>query len=703
MATASAPAPGAALPRLLQPIVWRLRAGVLVEGAAGLAVLLFAGAGVQLGLDYLRRLSLSMRALLLVLLVGAACWWVWRRLVQPLRVPIGAAEVARLFERQEPGLASLLISAVHFAEEDPSAKPAERSPALEQAVMAEAASAWPRVADRVVINRARVRGHALALLVVLAAATTVVAMAPQTVATWFRRGVLLQDVEWAQRTQIFVEGLENGVLTGARGDDLEVRAVVEGVVPRTVEMIYETASGRRGRENMTSMAEGRLRYTFRHLEEELTFVIEGGDECTERVAVQLADRPRVVTSRIEIEPPAYAQLPKVELARGRTLVEALAGSQVRVEAILNKPAAAVEWIGSEAKVSRSASDPLVLTAEFPLAESHSCWFSLTDELGLSNRNPVRFSLRVLPDETPRLTLQLEGAGEMVTPEALLPLAVDAQDDFGLAGLAVEYVVFRGEASETGHIAWPTFAPGTPHFQAAQRWPVAAAAVQPGDRLQFRGSARDFDDVSGPKVGRAPEVTVRVVTRDELLAELTRLEQEYRSEFERLVETQMDVRRDLLSALDDYARTSDEAALTSDLTPLERRQRTVAGSINALRQRFERLAIERRINSLDAFEEMERLEGGIIEPLAELGRREMVAAADSLRAALREPGSASLAELDQQQAGILAGMQRILDRMQQWEGYHEIVSLLRTIQEMQKDLHEETRARVLEQADDVFED
>ncbi len=60
-------------------------------------------------------------------------------------------------------------------------------------------------------------------------------------------------------------------------------------------------------------------------------------------------------------------------------------------------------------------------------------------------------------------------------------------------------------------------------------------------------------------------------------------------------------------------------------------------------------------------------------------------------------------MDPQQAAVLAQMREVLAFMIQWEGYNEVVNMLRDIVRLQGELKGETEERLLEEAGDVFDD
>jgi hypothetical protein len=222
-------------------------------------------------------------------------------------------------------------------------------------------------------------------------------------------------------------------------------------------------------------------------------------------------------------------------------------------------------------------------------------------------------------------------------------------------------------------------------------------------LLLTAKASDFDDVSGPNIGQSAPLGLRVVTAEELLAELARREQEYRMDFERLVDAQEQIRGALLSVAGRFGReeASGEEFLNA-LAPLERRQRNIAGSVNALRQQFEQILNELRINGLASNATEQRLGEGIVQPLTELAKRELVVAADMIRQWSREGVPETASKIDPIQAALLLQMRAILANMIQWEGYQEAVTMLRDILRLQSELETETKRTLEEQGLDIFD-
>jgi hypothetical protein len=616
---------------------------------------------------------------------------------------IGLADIANLIERRYPALASVLISAVRFAAGEVGS-PETSSPTMMAAVVDRAGRDVGGIDFGVVLDPRRARRSVLAIGAIVVVYAGMAVAAPELTALWFARNVLLQDVPWPKRTHLVV-GLEGDELLAARGDDVVIEAYANGVQPRSVEFFYETSSARRGQETMVTVGSPgsyRYRYTFRNAQEDFTFHLEGGDDRTGSFPVRLLERPRVRQSEMHVVPPAYTGMDSFRLGDGERAAQVLPGSDVTIRILPSKPVTRAVLTAGRKPIGEAVKEGKWYAVTTSPVETHTYHFKLVDEVGLENRRPVRFSIRVIRDEPPRLRMRLSGVGDMITPRAVLPIELECEDTYGLAVVELVSQVLREGASERP-IPLPAFRPHAKVFKTSLRWPVESESVEPGERLTLLARAADFDDVSGPNFTQSPDVTLRVVTPEELLAEFARREQAYRMTFERLVETQEQLRGRLLTARGQLERAGPGQARTIAIAPLERQQRNIVGSVNVLRQQFEQLLAELRVNQLDTREEEQRLQEGIADPLAQLARRDLITASDTIRRWSRDRAPETASLIDAQQIAVISQMRAVLAHMIQWEGYQEVVNMLRDIIRLQKELGDEAERALLESASDVFDD
>ena len=430
----------------------------------------------------------------------------------------------------------------------------------------------------------------------------------------------------------------------------------------------------------------------------------GGDDVTRWYDTKLTHRPAIASATLTVTDPGYTRQGTTVLPKGQRTAEMYAGSTLTIEAEATKPLADARLMAGESLMANVAIEGARLQAVVNPKESRTYHFALRDQDGLENRRPVRFSARLLEDRAPVVRLQLPNVGNMVTPKAVLLVKVECKDDLGLAMVAVTYQI-SGEGVDDAPRALPLegFASPVADYQARTEWAVAESGAGVGAQVAVFAEAEDYNDVSGPGRGESTTITFRVVTPEELLADFNRREQEYRRQFERIMESQERVRRDLLTLVERMGDPAIEEDWALALAPVERRQRQIAAQVNIVRQQFAQVLVEMGINRLDSDEVQQRIGDGIVEPLKLLGGRDLTDAADLLRRLGREGSVALGNRVDPTQARILARMRRVLDNMLSWEGFQETVSMLREIMRLQQELNAETREEIDRQGDDVFDE
>jgi hypothetical protein len=527
---------------------------------------------------------------------------------------------------------------------------------------------------------------------------------PELTGLWFARNVILQEVPWPKRTRLVVDMTGDRIIA-ARGEDVVIEAHALGVQPRRVNIFYETASGRRGREIMVTIGNPgsyRYRHAIKGAREDFTFYLQGGDDRTGLHRVSLVDRPAVRHSEMRVLPPAYAGIEPYALGDKERSAQVLSGGKVEIRIRANKPVMRAVLMTGDEVVSQATQDGPWRVAVIRPAETRTYHFALVDEVGLENRSPTRFSIRVIRDEPPRVRMELGNVGDMITPEAVVPISLECRDEYGLSHVELTTRVMGGDEPER-LIPLPTFQSHAKSFRTSAVWQASSEKLVPGDRVALSVRAADLDDIDGPNVAQSPDLSLRVVEGDELLSELARRERECRVGFERTVDMQEQLRRELLSVLDHSREGGPSQELSSALVPLERRQRRMAGSVNLIRQQLESILSELQVNRLDSLSETARLRDAIIEPLARLAKRELIAASDAIREWSRDQTAEIASLVDSRQVEVLSQMHAVLARMIQAEAYHELVDMLRDIIRLQEELSEETAKRMSDSAGDVFED
>jgi len=711
------------VPAVLRRRLASLRRSVAVwmvaDALAAFGVLLVLFVAASLLLDHTLRFDRPQRAAVLGIGLAALGVLAWRRLVRPLGRRLGDDALARAVEARHGELGESLLAAVQLARlADPEA--AGASPALVQAsidlgVRRAAGLDFTDVLDRRRRNRnLLVAGGAMAVLVLAGL------LFPSTMSLWWQRNVLLADVDWPQATYLAILGADDGILVCPRGDDLpiQVQADPAGVVPAVVTLDHR-GGGSAGSETMVVVGENRFRTVFRNVLEPFQVRVRGGDDVTPWCDVRLVERPVVEDLVLTYTPPAYVGAEPRTLPSNVGSYPVLEGSRLEIRGTASKDLAwsrlllgktdlgELERIGQRGFRAELAGDRLT---------GGIYGISLMDRTGLASREPARFSLKVRPDRKPLVRARLEGIGDLIVPRAVVPVRAAMRDDFAIdkAELVYKVIVEEGEDERVGRSLFGGDEDlyGRNTVEAVHHLDCEPMDLPVGSILVLVVEATDNDTVSGPKTGTSGVFSLKVVTEDELRAELLRREQEQRYEFERLLRDQRKLLEDtqaLLAVLDTPDRPfaeEDAGTLKGD----EKRQRLVGGRCTAIADQFERILAEVEHNRLEDDQAIHgRMADHIIEPLHLLARRNVLAAADRLDQAQETDAAddsarrTALAGAAAEQEKIVAVMRGVLKNMVKWEGYQEAVTLLREVLRAQKDVSEQTMREYQRRVRSIFED
>ena len=679
----------------LQALGRQLRLHLLVDGLAVVSLATVGAILITLLIDHTFWLARDMRvtqlATLLILLAVVA----WRWVINPLRVKASMQDLALLVERRYPQMESALVTAVELA-----AQPHDGG-TLARSVIEQAERTCGELPFHRALSGTRFRQRGAISLGCLALIGVIAVSAGSTMRIWFERNVLLRDAVWPQHSLLEIDLPEGGAFVVPRGDDLTISArVVDGYLPpRQAFISFETTDGVSGREQMPAIQGEivRFEHTFERIQQTLQCRITGGDATPFEFRIEVVPRPRVKSITLAVTAPAYTDLGRVELRRDQTVLEALPGSEIDIHIETNKPVTdALLMRANEESPETAGSIERISAQSFHARcrpeQTGTYHFLLTDENGLTNVServpPVRFSVRIVPDKPPKVTLRVKGAGDMITREAVLPIETDFSDQFGLATATLRHQTSRENTSPVDE-PFNGFEKGTKTFAREIDWPIAPRAVREGDRLTVQALATDTDDVAGPNMGESQPMVFRVVSKDELLAELSRREQEYRQDFERVIRLQEELYAEMLSMIErtDWA----DRERTQSIRRLSRRQRDQAGRLITLRVQFEQVLSELRINRLADDASEERLGNQIVGPLEEIGRSLMPAAATALDVLAED--AEQLLPARQGQDAVLEAMNTVLRNMLKWERFQEAVTLLRDVMKMQGNLNRETEKKL----------
>jgi hypothetical protein len=244
---------------------------------------------------------------------------------------------------------------------------------------------------------------------------------------------------------------------------------------------------------------------------------------SDRYMLTVVDRPVIRTFQVRLEYPGYTKLPPRAQPEFVGDVTALAGTWVTLNGTASKALAEGKIVFSAGSSVPFVIDNQRFTGSFRLEKDTDYHLELTDEERLTNADPVRYQLKIIPDEPPSVSVVLPGRNVDLAGDKSIRLALQASDDFGFSSLRIGYRLSHSryerpwEANKFVSIPLPSAS--VTEFELPYTWDLTPLRLAPEDVVEYFAEVFDNDAVRGPKSGRSQIYLIRLPSLDEVFAEM----------------------------------------------------------------------------------------------------------------------------------------------------------------------------------------
>ncbi|MFW6108278.1 MAG: hypothetical protein ACOC8D_00545 [bacterium] len=373
------------------------------------------------------------------------------------------------------------------------------------------------------------------------------------------------------RLRIDVEPGDTEVLYGG---DCVVSATTSGVEVEKLTLVV-----RRGdhtdRIFMFLGPEGSFFQTLTNLRQDTEYYVTYGRARTHRHTIRIQTVPQIELVELESALPDYTRVPpQREHLAGFTLTQPLArrlppGTRLAFRAASNRPLAHGLLTLTPADDGEPRTVRLTpgdrgdeVQGGFTLTESVELELTLVDVSGTPSTDAVRGTIELRPDAKPVLSVVEPGKDAFATPDVVVPVVVEADDDYGVTAIRWTRTAPDGKEETLDLTLEPE--PGARSVAATTSLDLGALGVEPGDTLEYFFEATDsFPD--GPNVSLSRLFRLRVISHDEhrkLVRRLLRRRRDPLDDYQRLADH---LRRlaERAGALDERTRRLDRLGNASD--------------------------------------------------------------------------------------------------------------------------------------------
>ena len=543
---------------------------VAVGAAAAIgAFALILAVGMLLDLWVTSGLSFGARAALLAINLAAVLWIVLYATFGPILYGHDDDEIALMVEDAEPAFRTRLIASVQLSRPDAvAATAAGSSPSLVRAMIAQAESlAGPMDFARVIKTDRLLRVVLLSLLILILGVGAF-AWGGEVSSELLKRA-FLGSAPVPRKTRVLP--ITDNLLI-ARGDNVELSAIADGVTPDAGRLSIKTDAGRKQDFTMSrvpsdppraeqfkqvllsSKRDKSLREkaayalntkdpavfaaTIENVQEPFEYSVRLNDGVSETFKVNVMPRPAITKVEAKQIYPAYTGRPIEPRAMGDLAI--LQGSKLQLAIAVNKnlhrPASKsevpnfVHLIGSDVDVPLVVGDKdaRTLQGEFPVPKGTTGFsINLTDEFGLKSKDPAIYRIDLMQDKAPVVRILVPSRKEvLLVRDARHKLVFEATDDFAIGAAAIKYKLDEGPEAV---IRLDLKGQHPRSFRGEYDWKLtdiqnSTAATRPmmeGSVIEYWVEVDDTKDApnGGPNRGVSEHYMIRVVSEAEKRAEM----------------------------------------------------------------------------------------------------------------------------------------------------------------------------------------
>jgi len=672
----------------------RVRLWLLVEGLAVVLAEAVALALFTFWADRTFRLGVGVRIGLVAVAGALLLLEVVRRIAIPLLTPVGLVALAGAIGRNRAGtdhgdLAGRVASVLELPNLLKSASGA--SPAMIDRAVRRRHEGLAGVEFKAALDHSRLRRSSLLLAVSIAIPISLVARFPDVANLWARRMFLASRQPWPQNTYLFVADERQGQILVPRGEPYVLRAGARDGSRAPQRIFLTIRSSDRTDVLMKQFGENDFRHDFAVVDSPLEIELEGGDDDYGPVRIVPVDRPRIVGFALSAQHPRQAAPERHDFNGGDADLSFLVKTRLALRIAANVPLRQLR-LKSQSAHPRPEDLHCIDAADYAIewVQEGPAKFELelvAAESGLVSL-PVPVSIGLKIDQPPRITMAYSGVRPRITPQARIPLAIDARDDYGLTavGLTIRdespdpadpaklvahsaplpiYPPAEGKSPPSSPDAAPLQLQFKPTFDAAKE------RLAPGSFLSITADATD-NCYTGPQTTRSRTVVFGIVSPEELFREILLRQQAERIKFRKQTEESQKISELLRSP-----GVPQEAG--KQLADIARRHRALQLETLRITTVLDQALTEINLNGLGTPESHALMERNVLVPLKSLNEELLAPQTAAIDAAQPRPGAAfaaaNFAPLAERQEQIVARMQEILKQMAQWDSFVDVLNQL----------------------------
>ncbi len=473
-----------------------------------------------------------------------------------------------------------------------------------------------------------------------------------------------------------------------KGDEIEITVNILGQAqPRPSLFIRNDESDEFDELKLIRIRDNVYKRTIENIRQGKFYYIKAERQESDEFAIAVLERPLVRHLQTKLVYPTYSKLGSQLLDENVGDISALKGTHARLKLQTNTRIDTARLVFDNGRIQNLNAVGLEASGEFTLRRSGSYHIELVDHRGLENSDPIEYRLSVIEDQQPAVRITFPGQDVDLDKEMLLPLSIEAEDDFGIAKARLGYTILEQGYEETdlSFVELPMKNGTVDKLLLNFTWALSELGLQPEDVVVYFAEVYDNDFVSGAKQARSASYRVRFPSIYELYEEVSETHEETYESLEKMFEETQDLKETLDEVLQKMVRDPElNWEEKQNVTETARAQEAVRQQLEELRDNVDNMIERMDHNELVSQETIEKYRElqSLIEDLLTEELREKI---EELQSSMEDLDPKELQEamenLQANQEDMLKSMERTLNLLKKMQAEQKLDEALRKAQDL----------------------
>ncbi|MDI6766722.1 MAG: hypothetical protein QME52_07875 [Bacteroidota bacterium] len=345
--------------------------------------------------------------------------------------------------------------------------------------------------------------------------------------------------------------------------------------------------------------EGTFKTEISNIKSTTEYFASSEDIKSDKFTIKVLDRPLIRSFQIKIVPPSYTRMPTKLVDENNGDISAYLGSKAELQLISSKELSFASMVFNDSMNNQLTILNNEAKGFFTIRKNVTYHFLLKDNDGLTNIDPVEYSIKIIPDEYPSVEILAPGKNIDIAEQMKLDLFIRLKDDFGFSSLRLAHRLVQSKyeqpAEEFSFIDIPLTEKNRGQIDIWHHWDISLLRLVPEDAVAYYVEVFDNDNVSGPKSSRSEIYIVRLPSLEEVFSDVTESHQQSMESMQQIAKETQQLKEDLDEFQREMKKNRDKMDWQQQKKVEEMRQR-----YDAMKKRLDEVSnkMEEMINKME---------------------------------------------------------------------------------------------------------